>query len=280
MRWSQARIFARKTLMIYLNGKPLNITMFPDNTSQVWQLDETLLKETNFFHITWEYDQEGEFMQIAQLKHLLDSYEHRASLRIAYLPYGRQDKFVANNTTFALRTFAQLLNLLAFEEVIIHDPHSTVALDLINHARARYPVNEIEKVMLEVGTTLVCYPDKGALTKYSVVYKSLVEDEFIYGEKVRDQATGNILSYTLKGNPKNHKVLIVDDICDGGMTFKLLTKDLLAAGATEVNLFVTHGIFSKGLRTLTESGIKRIFTQNGEASELKMLNRQIAYRRL
>ena len=53
------------------------------------------------------------------------------------------------------------------------------------------------------------------------------------------------------------------------MTFKLLAKDLLAAGAKEVNLFVTHGIFSKGLRTLRNSGINRIFTKDGEASEVQ-----------
>jgi len=61
--------------------------------------------------------------------------------------------------------------------------------------------------------------------------------------------------------------MIVDDICDGGATFILLAKELYAAGAKEVNLFVTHGIFSKGLIPLYEAGIKRIFTQDGEASE-------------
>jgi len=59
-------------------------------------------------------------------------------------------------------------------------------------------------------------------------------------------------------------VLIVDDICDGGMTFKLLARDLLAAGAKEVHPYVTHGIFSKGLDTLKESGIGRFFTYKGE----------------
>jgi phosphoribosylpyrophosphate synthetase len=43
-----------------------------------------------------------------------------------------------------------------------------------------------------------------------------------------------------------------------------LAKDLLAAGAKSVVLFVTHGIFSKGTRTLFESGISRVFTQDGE----------------
>jgi ribose-phosphate pyrophosphokinase len=124
---------------------------------------------------------------------------------------------------------------------------------------------------------MICYPDKGAVSKYSEIYAFGLGTP-IYGEKVRDQSTGNITSYQLIGNLKGRtNVLIVDDICDGGATFKLLAKDLLAAGATEVNLFVSHGIFSRGLRTLQESGIKRIFTKDGEASTHQ---NQITYRRL
>lgn len=259
--------------MILLNGSPLSTTRFPDNTTQVWKLSEWLLKETNWFHITWEFTNEGEFMELAQLKTLIDSYGHEATLRIKYLPYGRQDKTVSNNTTFALHTFAKLLNSLHFKEVIIMDPHSEIALELIRNSRAEYPKNQIDKVADICRTTLVCYPDKGALSKYTKVYSY----PHIYGEKVRDQLTGNITSYKVIGDCAHENVLIVDDICDGGMTFKLLAKDLLAAGATEVNLFVTHGIFSKGLRTLKESGIKKIFTQDGEVGEYQ---EQLTYRRL
>lgn len=264
--------------MILLNGKPLDVTRFPDNTTQVWQLSEWLLKESNWFHITWEFTQEGELLEIAQLKMLLDSYGHRSALRIKYLPYARQDKEVSNTATFALRPFAQLLNSLNFEEIIIMDPHSTIALDLIKNSRAEYPKEEIAKVIELTKANVICYPDKGAVTKYTKIY----DYPYIYGEKVRDQLTGNILSYEIFGDALHSDfygktVLIIDDICDGGMTFKLLAKELLNAGAKEVNLFVSHGIFSKGLRTLKESGIKQVFTKDGEVGEHQ---NQLTYRRL
>lgn len=257
--------------MITVNGTPVNTTIFPDNTSQVWKVSQLEIPNTNWVHITWVYSHEGEFMQLAQLKQLLDRKGFGAALRIKYLPYGRQDKEVSNEATFALRTFADLLNTLGFEEIIIMDPHSTIATDLIVNSRAEYPHSQIKEILLSTTTTLACYPDKGALSKYIEVYKEEIGSAYAYGEKVRDQLTGNITHYTLIGGDKvkGSSVLIVDDICDGGMTFKILAKDLLAAGATEVNLFVTHGIFSKGLRTLKESGINRIFTQDGEASEVQ-----------
>ena len=48
------------------------------------------------------------------------------------------------------------------------------------------------------------------------------------------------------------------------MTFKLMAEQLYREGAEDVHLFCTHGIFSKGLQTLRDSGIKRIFTHRGE----------------
>jgi len=257
--------------MIYLNGLPLETTRFPDNTSQVWKIPLIQRKMSPVAYIEWEYSNEAEFLEIAMLKDLLDSEGFPAVLKIKYLPYGRQDKEVSNDATFALRTFAKLLNSLAFQEVVIMDPHSTIAIDLINNSRARYPKDAIYELIHRDMIDIACYPDKGARMKYVDVYKELIGDRFVYGEKVRDQATGNIIKYDLIGGEKvkDRKVLIIDDICDGGMTFKILAKDLLEAGATEVNLFVTHGIFSKGVNTLKEAGITHVFTQDGEAFHLK-----------
>jgi ribose-phosphate pyrophosphokinase len=252
--------------MIYLNGQPLSVTMFPDNTSQVWKLPENLLPPKTdkligrYAEVTWTFSSEGEFLQLAQLKDLLDEHEINTSLVLTYLPYGRQDKEVSNEATFALRTFAKLLNSLNFQGVTIVDPHSKVALDLIENSDAVYPTGEVYHIIKEVEADILCYPDKGARSKYQFIY----DFPSMYGEKVRDQSSGQITSYQIVGDPTGKNVLIVDDICDGGATFKLLAKDLLAAGAKSVVLFVTHGIFSKGTRTLFESGIQRVFTKDGE----------------
>lgn len=265
--------------MLYLNGQPVPITMFPDNTSQVWKLPKELIS-SKFRQIEWNFDNEGQFLQLAQLLSLLesvDTYTGPRTLELTYLPYGRQDKEISNESTFALRTFASFLNILNFDRVIIHDPHSEIALKLIKNSEAVYPVKLVEtSAQLLAGEIVLCYPDKGAVTKYTKVYESLYRPH-IYGEKVRDQSTGNILSYQVVGECLGKNVLIVDDICDGGATFKILAKDLLAAGATQVNLFVTHGLFSRGVKTLLDSGITRIFTAKGEA--FNGPDDQVVYRR-
>jgi len=258
--------------MIYLNGQPLNVTVFPDKTSQVWKLPEPLTgSRSNPAKILWQYSNEAEVMQLFQLLHLFDTLAVQSEIEITYLPYARQDKPIANDSCFALKTFFKLFNTFTFvNHLIIHDPHNWDAVRPSCSAEAIYPVKKVEEVAQEMDKngafTIFCYPDKGALTKYSKVYSTCFRPH-IYGEKVRDQLSGNILSYKVIGDCAGKNVLIVDDICDGGATFKLLAKDLLAAGAKEVNLFVTHGIFSRGVKTLHESGIKRVFTRDGEKSE-------------
>lgn len=265
--------------MIYINGTPLNVTLFPDNTSQVWHVPQLDIPDTNWVHIVWDFSHEGEFMHLAQLKALLDAKGFRCALRIKYLPYARQDKSITNDSTFALTPFAYLLNSLNFEEIIIMDPHSVDAIKMIYNSRAVFPVEHVQKVITLTGSNALCFPDRGAREKYAPIY-SEISPPWVYGEKVRDQASGRITSYEVKTGKfhhANHNVLIVDDICDGGATFVLLAKELLATGALEVNLFVTHGLFTKGLKPLFDAGIKRIFTQDGEASEVQQ---HIAYRRL
>lgn len=251
--------------MILLNGHVIKPTLFPDKTSQVWKIEKLPEHFCLESEIEWRFEEEAEFLWIAQLKALCDMTCINISLRLPYLPYGRQDKEINNHQTFALRVFAKLLNTLKFTEVICTDPHSEEASKLINHFQAEYPIDVICKSFLKTQSDLICYPDHGALRKYSSLLKG-INFPYIYGKKLRDQLTGNILEYHLGTvlNLKDQKVFIVDDICDGGMTFILLAKALYEHGVKEVNLYVSHGIFSKGLGVLKEAGIKRIFTKEGE----------------
>jgi ribose-phosphate pyrophosphokinase len=251
--------------MIYLNGEAVPVTHFPDGTSQVWKLDEKHLKIGADSHVKWDFSHEAEFFHLAQLRDILALYHQNVFLTISYLPYARQDKPVSNSATFALNTFGKILREMRFGDIEILDPHSPLIMHIVG-ANDVYPKDALQRVIKMTESSIVCYPDKGALNKYTQVYDWL-GDNFAYGEKVRDQATGNITHYALSANGKDlkeHNVLIVDDICDGGATFLILAKSLRDAGVPDVNLFVTHGIFSKGVKILKQGGISRVFTYEGE----------------
>lgn len=247
--------------MIALNGHEIVPTMFPDRTSQVWKIPTE-----HFSHITntvrWEFENEAEFLHIAQLKTLIDAkyIMSECILEIPYLPYARQDKDIANGATFALYAFARLLNALHFNTVICTDAHSSVSSELIERLTVSYHAIEIFKAQRAVKADLFCYPDAGALKKYN----ALLGAPYVYATKERDQATGDLSGCAVHGDVNGMCVLIVDDLCDGGGTFIALANTLNHRGALEVNLYVSHGLFTKTTQPLLEAGIKHIFTSKGQ----------------
>jgi len=243
--------------MIKLNGHTIYPTIFPDKTSQVWKVpEEYFLAERNI--ITWEFENEAEFFHVAQLKYLLNGFGSYNTLELPYLPFARQDKIVSNTATFAFWPFVDLLNSLCFSEVKVYDPHNVnLTKQLIDRVEITMPKHQSLLSKLKAKPV---YPDKGAAERYEVVTRSTV----IF-DKDRDPLTGNIKGVKLiKGKIEPRTYLIIDDICDGGRTFIEVAKELYRLGAKEVHLYVSHGIFSKGLEPLREAGIKRIFTRKGE----------------
>lgn len=243
-------------LMIYLNEVLIKPTIFPDKTSQVWHLPQNLLKG-GLATIRWEFESESELFHLIQLMDLIDHAYYY--LVMDYLPYARQDKTVGNNNSFALRSFAKIINSLGFDLVSCIDVHSTTA-HLINNLQNITPIRKIVNLIKTVSADAIVYPDAGASKKY----RDEIDFCFIEGEKIRDQQTGRITSYKLNSEIVPNKILIVDDICDGGATFILLANELKKYGAKEISLYVTHGVFSKGIEVLKTAGIQRIFTYEGE----------------
>lgn len=245
--------------MLYLNGKPISPTLFPDQTTQVWKVEERyFLPKDNV--VRWQFEEEAEFMQLAQLKALLDIRCYRNTiLELPYLPYARQDKEITNESTFAFYAFCPLLNSLWFDRVIVVDPHN---LELANRLidRLEVLIPSYISILKELKAHPV-YPDAGAAKRYHAPERAL------RCEKIREQSTGKITGLKVIGKVHHVPYLIIDDICDGGRTFIEVANKLLCMGAKEVHLYVSHGIFSRGLRVLRDAGIERIFTHEGEVRE-------------
>lgn len=235
-------------------------TIFPDGTSQIWKLPKEIL-DSSMTMVTWYYENDAELMHIGSLKQLLKKSKF-TRLHMPFLPYGRQDKKVFNDTTFNLEVFAKIINAFEFTMVSSVDTHNYPrTVELINNF-VNYEVEDtIRDLQNKLDITKTVFPDFGARMRYNVSN----DRSTIIGHKVRDQLTGNITDYELEFPEltQTDKLLIVDDICDGGATFiKLVNKIKELQPNVEINLFVTHGIFSKGKQILLDAGIKNIYTTN------------------
>jgi len=174
-------------------------------------------------------------------------------LTIPYFPYGRQDRVCNPGEAFSVQVMANLINSLQCQKVTILDPHSNITpsflmdYEVVSQNDILQQYNIIE-VIEDLGLTLVS-PDAGAESKTREISR---ENELpvIYCSKTRNTKTGELTSTTIPDIVPGEDFIIIDDICDGGWTFTNLAEKLKEAGAKDVYLYVTHGIFSKGLEPL------------------------------
>lgn len=233
--------------MITLNGIEISPTIFPDGTSQVWKLGDLIRPNQNA--VKWDFESEDELFHLQQLKILIDETANSFNnqLHIPYLPYARQDKEVTDATTFALRAFSRVLNSMHWNIIGAFDIHSSEATRLIDQL-----VNIPPDLSFVRDYDFVIFPDQGAAYRYTQLVLTALEldtSRIIVGDKTRDQKTGYITSYNIDVDKiKGKKVIVVDDLCDGGKTFEILGEELIEA--KYVTLYVSHGLFSKGLTKL------------------------------
>lgn len=185
-------------------------------------------------------------------------------LTMPYVPYARQDRVCNPGEALSIRAFAKIINSLNFASVAIYDPHSDVTTALIDRCIAVKSVQLLAKheqvgewIYQEhrKGTPLyLVSPDAGSVKKTYEIAKNFPQFKgIIFAEKVRDVVTGNIIRTSVGQLPDdfcNAKLLVCDDICDGGRTFTELGKVLQQYNPKEMNLYVTHGIFSQGKEVL------------------------------
>lgn len=216
----------------------------------------------------------NDFMLLAQLveavRHVTDI--NISHLELAWLPWARQDRHMVTGDSFALKVFANQLNTLNFDKVFILDPHSDAAAAAIHHCVAIAQEtcllqSETLRRAIRQGELMLVAPDAGALKKIHNVAKASGAQTYAILTKARDVATGNLTGFALvSGDVAGKDLLIVDDLCDAGGTFIGSAQVLRDAGARSVSLYVTHGVFSKGVKNLLNNGIDAIYTTTSYAS--------------
>jgi ribose-phosphate pyrophosphokinase len=227
----------------------------------------------NVIMIVKGYDKDTLFAVALAKEAIDDLVPHKFAMKTIifyYLPNARYDRHMFKGDAAALKVFAQQVNAMGFDAVCAVDPHSYVPDNLFNCFQS-IPQKEI--AVHYANDPLVDYlvaPDAGAAKKIAETAKE-VDKPYITMSKVRNLKTGEITGMRILDDVDltDKTVMILDDICDGGRTFIEAAKHLREAGAKRVELYVTHGIFSKDVENLLDNGIDHIYTTNslGEAKD-------------
>lgn len=192
-----------------------------------------------------------EFMQIFVLNDLLRRAGfHCVYLYIPYFPGARQDRS-DGTTALTTKVYADMVNQANFDKVVVVDPHSDVTPALIDNVIV-VPQTDVFSQMRnmgylwEPGWAVLVAPDGGAIKKTEAIAQEHGY-EVVYGRKHRDMATGKLSRFSCDPIPKGKRVIVGDDICDGGGTFLGLANAISRDSGldwSEMKLVVTHGIFS------------------------------------
>lgn len=185
--------------------------------------------------------------------------EVRISVSLPYLPYGRQDRVCYPGEAFSLAMMANLINAQHYEEVVLFDPHSPKAAELIERVRIIDALEYVRQVVRNwqangAQRVVLVAPDKGAREKVDRIGAALCL-EVLHADKRRNPKDGQIEGMTLDRQPAEFAgfgeacFLVVDDLCEGGRTFIELAK-VIGVPKERMGLYVTHGLFSKGVEPL------------------------------
>lgn len=226
--------------MICINNIDFIPTEFPNGELNFdkKEIDKRLVCHVN--SIYFKYNKETLNKDILSLMFIgmyLNDKKIDCELIFDFCPYGQMDREMDDHI-FSFKYFANMINMLNFKRVSINDPHSPVMTLLINNSESYELIKRIQSIDKY---DLICYPDSGAAKKYSELYPKY--NNYITGYKKRNLKTGEIIRYEILAEPKdieNKTILIIDDICMGGRTFKECAKALKSMGAKQVDLSISH----------------------------------------
>jgi ribose-phosphate pyrophosphokinase len=196
-------------------------------------------------------------------------------LVIPYFPGARADRISPGvEEPFGLGVYSKFIKNMLLDQIIIFDPHSEATEAILTEDGSQnvtiveswelFMQPEVKNSIIGAYSGIVA-PDKGAVGRAGAVAEALDLPLFT-AEKTRDPQTGKLTGFSVdlpERDEDGHTAyyLIVDDICDRGGTFLGLAE---ASGLDwgQIDLFVSHGVFSSDAVKILPEKFESILTTN------------------
>jgi len=178
----------------------------------------------------------------------------RASARtitviIPYYGYARQDRKSKPREPITARLVADMIQLAGADHVMILDLHATQIQGFFT-----CPVDDLSAIKLfakhyrhhpniNLKEVVIASPDHGGTRRARNLANELKVHEIAVIDKFR-RRPNQIEKMNVIGNVEGKAVILIDDIIDTANTLVEASNKLLEAGATEVYVCASHGVFS------------------------------------
>jgi ribose-phosphate pyrophosphokinase len=204
---------------------------------------------------------------------MLDAMKRASAKRITavipYYGYSRQDKKTLSREPISGKLVADLLSKAGADRVVSVDLHSGQIQGFFDcpfdHLTAMPLLTAYfeEDPGLSGDDLVVVAPDAGRV-KVAERLQQHLHSEIAYINKRRSRHEAHkIVSIDVVGEVAGRACLLIDDMIDTGGTMVQGAQALTDAGATDVYLGATHGLFSgKAMQKLEEGPVKEVVVTN------------------
>jgi len=265
------------TLKKHLTGESIPYEMFNFGGGET-HVKINDLTGIYFVDVILKYMNDAELIQLTMI---VDALRRggviNIRLKIPYFPGARQDRVNVKGEAFSLKVYANLINAMHFDNVVVFDFYSDVTSALIDKV---VPVNNhsfISDVINEINENIILIsPDAGSNKKIYDLSKSLGVLPVVRCDKLRDVSNGKIIEsvvYVDENQIKNKITLICDDIISYGGSFCGLATKLKELGASKVFLAVSHYEGVAQISKLQSCGLDGIYTTNSKIWNINDYNK-------
>ncbi|WP_444454935.1 ribose-phosphate pyrophosphokinase [Rhodobacter capsulatus] len=197
----------------------------------------------------------------------------RITAVIPYFGYARQDRRAKARTPISAKLVANLLTEAGVDRVLTLDLHATqiqgffdIPVDNL-YAAPVFSLDILHHFKGAREDLMVISPDVGGVARARELAKRIGAPLAIV-DKRREKA-GEVAGMTVIGDVTGKKCIIVDDICDTAGTLCKAAETLIAAGATEVHSYITHGVLSGPAVERVENSVMKslVITDSIEPTE-------------
>ena len=247
--------------MLLLNNEPIDHFVFSGGEFQI-KLPGKIHSERAI--LTWKPIDASEITFLALTVNAMKNMGiWDIDLDVLYLPYARQDRVCSYGEAHSLEVICRFLDSLRVSAIRIWDVHNEEKTEELFSETQVFFVTATNifdryKVLddFDLSNLILCAPDDGAYGRVADVCNYFDIALPVNLHKDRCPETGRITGMNFdkySRNVESYNILIIDDICDGGATFNQAAQILKVKGAVNLYLYVTHGIFSKGLDLLQQN---------------------------
>lgn len=210
---------------------------------------------------------------LMQLLLLIDAADRagarKISVVIPWMGYSLQDKVFQTGEPLSAKVVANLISNQRVNRVFLLDLHNTSIVGFFSVPTRMISAHDlfVEYAQEHFPGAIIVSPDFGGL-KRARAFADALNAPLATIDKTRDYTTGKVTMHSVGGADFGGKIcLLYDDIISTGGTVMAGAEFLKKAGATEVHMIATHGLFAgDALANLTNSAIDSVIVTNSIVS--------------